>query len=269
MSASYSNSKTSTVFKFSIAYHGKNYFGFQRQKSHNSVQSEIESALLKITGEEIAIHPSGRTDTGVHAKNQACHLYARTEKAIKRLSHEKILYKLNSILPDDIRILEFKKTTQKFHSRKSSKSKTYVYHILLAEYPNPFLNDFVWHISYKLNIDKMKKAAEYLLGHHDFSSFCASDSNVITKDRTLLDINFSNLCPATAFKLPKEKYLNITVTGKGFLKQMVRIIVGTLIDIGREKYPPSEIKNILSAKDRKRAGKTAPAQGLFLKNVNY
>lgn len=256
-------------YKIQLVYNGKNYFGFQVQPKRLTIQAVVEAALKRILREKIKITASGRTDTGVHALGQVCHFDVNSQKAICRINKEDIIYKINSVLPKDIQIISFKKCHKDFHACYHAKFKKYVYYILLTKNNNPFIGDFLWCVHTPLDQKAMKKAATYLLGTHDFKAFCASDSAVKSKVREIKSIKFSNkkLSPVLAIK--GESYLCIEFLGTGFLKQMVRNMVGTLVAVGQHKIQPHEIKGILKSRDRKKAFVTAPPQGLFLKEVGH
>lgn len=256
-------------FKFHLAYRGSNYSGFQVQPKKITVQSILEQTLQKVLQEKIKVTASGRTDTGVHAIEQIFHIEVKSQKALQRLKRKDILYSLNSVLPDDILINQLQKVTNSFHAQKSAKEKTYTYFLLLSKYKNPFLEDYVWRLNMDLDLVSMQKAAKHIVGKHDFSSFCASDSCAKGKTREIKNINITSKCPAPFFRFKNEKYIQIEITGTGFLKQMVRNIVGTLVEVGQNKRQSVDVKKILKAKDRKKAGITAPAKGLFLKRVRY
>lgn len=256
-------------FKAKLAYHGKLYHGFQVQPKRVTVQKELESALKRILDEKLRVVPSGRTDTGVHALEQVVHFDVKTDKALGRIAKHDMVYKLNSVLPEQVLVTEFKKAHDQFHARNHAKKKSYVYIIVNSSHKNPFFENIVWRIPKTLDEKAMKKAAAYLMGTHDFSAFCASDSTAENKVRTITEINFTNkkIAPFLSFK--HERFILIEFIGTGFLKQMVRAIVGTLVAVGQNKIKPEAIKTILKSKDRKEAWRTAPAQGLFLKKVWY
>lgn len=256
------------IYSLTLSYDGTAYQGFQVQKQKPTIQLHLENALKKILGESLRVVPSGRTDTGVHALDQRVHFCPQTTKALERLQNLDIAYKLNCLLPDDIKVLKCKKETSAFHARHS-RSKIYRYHIHLGSSPNPFLKNYCWTIASHLNENKMKKAAEYLTGKHDFSSFCASDSHVSHKVRELTKIKFSHKSPSGFLSQNSDQFISIDFEGTGFLKQMVRNLVGTLVVVGQEKIPPAQVKSILKAKDRRKAHVTAPPQGLFLIQVKY
>ncbi|EKD51418.1 MAG: tRNA pseudouridine synthase A [uncultured bacterium] len=256
-------------FLLTFAYNGAHYSGLQFQPRQTTVQELIEKALSQVLCEAVKVILSGRTDTGVHALAQLVQFDVKTEKAINRALNEKITRQLNGILPHDIAVISVKKTTNRFDVRKSVRKKTYTYLILISKQKNPFLNDLIWRIPHPLDLEAMRAAAKHLVGKHDFTSFCASDSCAVSKVRDLINIQFKTRCPFPLFKLKGDRCISIEFTGNGFLKQMVRTIVGTLVAVGQNKITPGDLKNILAAKDRKVAGLCAPARGLYLKKVIY
>lgn len=256
-------------FVLTIAYNGENYAGLQTQPDQKTIQSEIEKTLHQVLGEKARISPSGRTDSGVHALSQTLHINLCTPKAIARIREKSFLFKMNAVLPPDIVIQDRKAVSVNFHARQSAIKKTYVYYLLISPHKNPFIEDKVWRITKPLDEQALKKAAHYLLGRHDFSAFCASDSTVKSKIREVQAIQITQRAPAAHFKLKGEKYLRMEFVGTGFLKQMVRNITGTLVRVGQGRLKPVDIKKILQSKDRKQASLTAPARGLYLKKVWY
>ena len=258
--------------KLIIEYDGTNYAGWQIQKSPQSIvhspqtktiQETIEKVLEKILQEKVKVTGSGRTDSGVHALAQTANF--RTSSP---LPVSKIQKALNSLLPKDISIKEAEEADKDFHSRYSAKSKTYRYFILNSETRSAFLNKYAWHIPYRLNVSLMRKEAGALLGRHDFKSFCASGSSVKTTVRTIKKISVKEALSPQLSALSSPAII-IEIEANGFLYNMVRNIVGTLVEIGRGKFPEGNLKKILLAKNRKQAGPTAPAQGLFLVEVKY
>lgn len=246
-----------------ISYNGKNYVGWQKQKNGKSVQETIENALSFLLGQKIEICGSGRTDAKVHALAQTASFDASSERFVKNfckintLNSKKLVAALNANLPHDIRIISAKKVSSSFHARFNVKQKTYLYRLSWEE--TPFNQDFVGLFQEKPNVKEIEKAAKFLLGEHDFSSFCSAKTE--TKDfvRTIFSIKI----------IKKHNELNFEICGNGFLYNMVRIIVGTLYEVGTGKRTAESIYEILEAKDRTKAGKTAPAEGLYLKAVKY
>ncbi|MBU0504772.1 MAG: tRNA pseudouridine(38-40) synthase TruA [bacterium] len=256
-------------FLLNFAYNGIAYKGLQVQPGQKTIQATLEKALKKVLCEDVKTTLSGRTDTGVHALDQLVQFNLKTDKAINRAKDNKIILQLNGVLPEDISVIYVKVAKKGFDVRKHAKKKTYVYHILVSKQKNPFLNDLIWRLPKPVDLNAMKKAAKHLVGKKDFTTFCAVDSYATNKVRELLRIQFKTTCPFPMFKLKNEKYISIEFTGNGFLKQMIRNIVGTLVEVGQDKRSPSDIKKLLKAKDRTQAGVCAPARGLYLKKVYY
>ena len=250
--------------KLIIEYDGTNYAGWQIQNNCKSktLQETIEKTLQIILQEKIKVIGSGRTDSGVHALAQVVNFKTNSPLSILRIQKA-----LNSLLPQDISIKEIGEADKDFHSRYSAKSKTYRYFILNNEIKSVFLNKYGWHIPYQLDVRLMRKEAKALLGRHDFKSFRASGSSAKTTVRTVKKLSIKTL----SYKLStiNHKLIIIDIQADGFLYNMVRNIVGTLVEIGRGRFPKESLKKILLAKNRKQAGPTAPAQGLFLLEVKY
>ena len=267
--------------RLQIEYEGTNYAGWQAQNrgsgrvardSHSTIQETIEKVLEKILQEKVKVIGSGRTDAGVHALAQAANF-----KTNSRLTPAKIQKALNGLLPDDIRIKKVNYADDNFHACYSARSKVYRYIILNNKVSSVFLKRYSWHIPYKLNMALMRKEARALIGRHDFSSFCASGSSARTRVRTIKKITIAVIAsPAGA----KQSFPVITMTRKnflitidieadGFLYNMARNILGTLVEIGRGRFNSGSMEKILLAKNRIAAGPTAPARGLFLVKVRY
>lgn len=246
--------------KLIVEYDGTNYSGWQTQKNHRSIQETIERVLQRILQEDIRLIASGRTDSGVHAFNQVVNFKTRS-----KLTLPDIQKALNGLLPKDICVKEIVQAKEDFHSRYSVKSKIYRYFILSGKTRSVFLNKFSWHIPYKLNIKLMQKESKHLLGRHDFRSFCASGSDAKDTIRKIKNISikdvYNKLLNADC------KLITVEIEANGFLYNMVRNIVGTLVEMGRQDS--GCIKEILLSKDRRLAGSTAPARGLFLVEVKY
>ena len=240
--------------KLTIEYDGAGYHGWQIQPNVVTIQETIEGKLAQITGEPARLVASGRTDTGVHALGQVAHF--KTHSSLDVLS---FLRGLNSLLPEDIRVKDVEEVDEAFHARFSAKGKVYEYRIFNGELPSPFRRHFSWFVPGKLDLASMREAAMKLRGRHDFSSFCSAGSDHSSPIREIYSIDVGI----------RGNLIIIEVEANAFLKQMVRNIVGTLIEVGRRKLTPSQFGGILEARDRRRAGLTAPAQGLFLVRVNY
>ncbi|MBI4619728.1 MAG: tRNA pseudouridine(38-40) synthase TruA [Desulfobacterales bacterium] len=241
--------------KLVIEYDGTNYHGWQIQPNAVSIQETIENRLQKITQEEIRLIAAGRTDAGVHAIEQVANFSTKSQLDINNIQRG-----LNSLLPPDIAIKEIGEAEQDFHARYSAKSKIYRYVILNRRFPSPLYRNFSWFIPFNLNIEEMKNAVQCLLGKHDFSSFKASRCNSHNPIREVYGISLDE---------DPKGFIIFEIEANAFLKQMVRNIVGTLADVGKGKIGAVEFEEILRAKDRKKAGITAPPQGLFLVKIKY
>lgn len=237
-----------------IAYDGTNYCGWQIQINGITVEEVINKHLSELLNEEIAVIGASRTDSGVHAMGNVAVFDTET-----RIPAEKICFALNQRLPDDIRILESREVPQDFHPRFCNSTKTYQYKILNRKIPIPTERLYSHFVYMDLNIEKMKKAAEYIVGEHDFKSFCSTRTQVENTVRTIYSLDIEK----------KEDMIYITISGNGFLYNMVRIIVGTLMKVGLSVYPPEHVKEIIEACDRNVAGPKAPAQGLTLLKIDY
>ena len=240
--------------KLTIEYDGTGYHGWQVQPYVETIQGTIEGKLAQITGEPVRLVASGRTDTGVHAMGQVAHF-----KTHSFLDVPTFLKAVNSLLPEDIRVKDVEEVDEAFHARFSAKGRVYEFRIFNGELPSPFHRHFSWFVPGKLDLAGMREAAMKLRGRHDFSSFCSAGSDHSSPIREIYAIDVGM----------RGNLIIIEVEATGFLKQMVRSIVGTLIEVGRRKLTPSQFGGILQARDRRRAGLTAPAQGLFLVRVNY
>lgn len=240
--------------KLTVAYDGTNYCGWQVQPNGITVQEVLNQCLSEFTGENIETIGASRTDAGVHALGNVA--VFDTEM---RMPGDKFSFALNQRLPEDIRIQKSEEVDADFHPRYVKSQKTYEYRILNCRFPIP-TERFYSHFTYiPLDVDKMKEAASYLIGEHDFKSFCGTGAQVKTMVRTVKEIQIEK----------SGDRITIRITGEGFLYNMVRIIAGTLMDIGGGLYPPEKMKEILEAKDRKKAGPTAPARGLTLMKIQY
>lgn len=241
--------------KMTIEYDGSNFKGFQRLKDNdNTIQGKIEDVLSKLTNEKIEIIGSGRTDMGVHAVGQVINFKTNCNESVEKI--QKYLYKY---LPESIVVTKMEEVDERFHSRYNAKSKIYMYRIDNSPFHNPFNRKYTYHIDRKLDLEKMKEASEYLIGEHDFSSFASSRSKKKSHVRTIEYIKIQE----------KNNLVEIYVKGDGFLYNMVRIIVGTLVDVGHGKIKPEALKEMLEAKNRTAACDTAPAKGLYLLDVQY
>ena len=240
--------------KLTIEYDGKDFNGWQKQPDKLNIQGTIEKAIERVTGEIVELTASGRTDAGVHSLGQVANFKTNTNIPI-----EKIPVAINSQLKKSIVIKKAEEVDEKFHSRLSCKRKTYRYIINNSPEGSAIYRNLETHIPYKLNVEKMKEAIKYFIGEHDFKAFKASGTSSKSSVRTIYDAKIYE---------DKERIF-IELTGNGFLYNMVRIIAGTLVDVGSGKIMPEDIVNIINSKKRENAGKTLPPQGLYLLNVDY
>ena len=241
--------------KLVIEYDGKDFNGWQKQPTKLNIQGEIEKAIKQITGEEVDLTASGRTDAGVHALGQVANF-----KTNSNIPIEKIPIALNSNLKKSIVIKSAEEVEERFHSRLNCKRKTYRYIINNSKYGTAIYRNLETHIPMKLDIQKMQEAVKYFEGEHDFKAFKASGTSSKSSVRTIYK--------AEVIDAGNER-IYIELTGNGFLYNMVRIIAGTLVEVGLGKIEPNEIKTIIESKKRENAGKTLPPQGLYLVNVEY
>ncbi|WP_040203279.1 tRNA pseudouridine(38-40) synthase TruA [Neobacillus jeddahensis] len=242
-------------YKCIISYDGSGFSGYQVQPNKRTVQTELEAVLAKMhKGELVKVTGSGRTDAGVHARGQVIHFDSPLPIAESKWENA-----LNSLLPEDIVVRSVKKTSPTFHARFDAVGKEYHYLLQLSSKRDPFLRHFAYQYPYDLNVEAMLEASKYLLGTHDFTSFCSAKTEVVDKVRTIEAIDFNI----------EKDVLTLRFVGNGFLYNMVRILVGTLIEVGAGKRPAAEIPVILEKKDRCLAGKTAPGHGLYLWQVFY
>ncbi len=241
--------------KLIIEYDGKDFNGWQKQPTKLNIQGEIEKAIQTITGEEVEVFASGRTDAGVHALGQVANF-----KTNSTIPIEKIPIAINTNLKKSIVIKSAEEVEERFHSRLNCKRKTYRYIINNSKYGTAIYRNLETHIPMKLDIQKMKEAIKYFEGEHDFKAFKASGTSSKSSVRTIYKAEIIEA---------KNERIYIELTGNGFLYNMVRIIAGTLVDVGLGKIEPEDIEKIINSKKRENAGKTLPPQGLYLVNVEY
>ncbi|MEG0036579.1 MAG: tRNA pseudouridine(38-40) synthase TruA [Victivallaceae bacterium] len=244
-------------YKLIIEYIGTYYSGWQKQPNKPTIQEETEKALSKIFRSKIIVIGSGRTDAGVHAVGQTAHITLPKPK--KELSHLQLRNSLNALLPKDITIRALDPITDDFHARFSAKGKIYRYYITKRKKPSPFLEPFRHAISYPLDLKAMQNAASFLIGEHDFASFSNSGRTYKTTVRNINKLEIQEQDEDVIFEF----------SGNGFLYKMVRNITGTLIEIGKHKMKPKQIRDIMNTGNRIHAAETAPAKGLFLHQVLY
>ena len=250
-------------YKLTLQYDSTKLNGWQKQgNTDNTIQGKLEAILEKMYGQYVEIHGSGRTDAGVHALGQVANFHVpevSSGEKVKAYSTEEIKSTLNEYLSKDIRVLNVETVDERFHARLTAKAKTYEYRIDNGEIANVFQRKYVMREESPLNLEAMRQAAGYLIGTHDFKTFCANKKMKKSTVRTIYAIHIDE----------KDGIVSIKYNGNGFLYNMVRILTGTLIEVGRGKRKPEEMKEIINAQDRGAAGFTAPAQGLFLVEVEY
>ncbi len=256
--------------KLTISYDGTNYSGWQIQAKDRSVQQIVRDALCKMTKEDNSLVGSSRTDAGVHALGQVAHFRTKTN-----IKPESFLKGVNSLIPDDIAVVDAAEVDLDFHAQKHAKSKLYEYKIISSPVRLPLMQNRCWQIRSSLNPSAMKKAAKYLVGKHDFTSFQSTGSSAKDAIRTITNISITTQPISDLFcfyrRTPYDvrRTIVVSISGNGFLYRMVRNIVGLLVEIGRGKHPPEFVRKVLQAKTKKKAGVCAPACGLYLINVIY
>jgi tRNA pseudouridine38-40 synthase len=242
--------------KLTLEYDGTRYHGWQRQRSHPTLQGILEEKIKQLTGEPVKVFGAGRTDAGVHAIGQVANFKARA-----RLDERAWQRALNSLLPEDIIVRKVEKVGEAFHARYDARSKIYRYCILNRPYRMAIGRQYCWVVYLPLDLARMRQAARTLFGRHDFSAFQAG---------SLLEKTRSAICTVKKLSVTRNRdEILLTIEADRFLHQMVRTIVGTVVEVGRGKRRPEEVREILRSRDRSRAGQTAPPQGLFLLEVKY
>ncbi len=240
--------------KLTVAYDGTNYCGWQIQPNGITIEEVLNRKLSKLTGEDITVIGASRTDSGVHALGNVAVFDTETS-----IPPDRISYALNQQLPEDIVIVKSEEVPQDWHPRYCNSIKTYEYRIQNSKVPDPTRRLTHYFVSFDLDVEAMKQAAEYLVGEHDYASFCNVRTNVEDTIRTIYSLDI----------MKQRDEITIRIQGNGFLYNMVRIIAGTLVRVGRGFYTPEQVKEILEAKNRQAAGVTAPPQGLFLMGIEY
>lgn len=237
-----------------FGYKGTLYSGYQKQPSKITVQEILEKAIQKVINEKTTIYSSGRTDAGVHAIKQYAHFDTNSNVSMQKLPQA-----INTFLPGDIRVFEAKIVDDNFHARYNVKKKTYIYVLSNSNVVSPLFYDMVTPLKYQLDMQKVNDAIKIIKGKHNFKAFCSSGTSAKDFDREIFDIQV----------IEQSNYLVFKVTGNGFLYNMVRIIVGTLIDIGRGRIQLENIDKMFKTGDRSLGGKTLPARGLYLFDIEY
>ena len=238
--------------KLTISYDGTNYAGYQVQPNGNTIQAEIEAVLTRMHGGKVKVVASGRTDARVHALGQVLHFDTSLG-----MPADRFVKALNAMLPDDILVKNAQEVDASFHARYGAKRKEYRY--VVRQEDDPFRRHYAVTVTYPLDVERMRQAIRLLVGTHDFTSFSVTKAEVVDRVRTIYEAEL----------LETEGELIFRFIGSGFLYNQVRIMVGTLLEVGRGKYEPADISRMLAAQDRRVAGITAPPHGLYLWNVNY
>ena len=251
-------------YKILVQYDGTRYEGWQRQeRTESTIQGKIEAVLSKMCGEEVQIQGAGRTDAGVHAKEQVANVHLKEQVDPQGKTPEELCEELRQIfvqyLPEDIAVSEVREVPERFHSRLNATGKIYVYRIATGEVKKVFERRYIYDFGEKPDMELMCRAAEILTGTHDFKSFCANRRMKKSTVRTIYSIDLKE----------KEGEIVITYTGNGFLHHMIRILTGTLLEVGMKKRSLSSVAELLEVRDREKAGFTAPAKGLTLEKVLY
>jgi tRNA pseudouridine38-40 synthase len=271
------------TFRITLAYDGTDFNGWQRQPDGTSIQALLEDALRELDGRDVTVTGAGRTDAGVHALAQVAAF--SLERTIDPAA---VVRAVNVRLPESVRIVSAAIVDAEFHPRFDATSKRYRYRIWNADVVSPFERRYAWHIIDRLDVEAMNAAAALLVGTHDFAAFCGTGSDAATTTRTIMSSRIAecgvrdeaecgmrdeSVIPSairpSAIRNPQSALLEYDVTGSGFLRYMVRNIVGSLVDIGRGRMPPAWLGQVLASRDRTKAGRTAPAHGLFLVGVKY
>jgi tRNA pseudouridine38-40 synthase len=245
------------VLKLTVQYDGTDHVGWQRQAEGSSIQGALEDALAAFEGQPVTVNGAGRTDAGVHALAQVASVRIHAAHHVDSIQRG-----LNAVLPASIRVTRVEDAPAAFHARFDAAAKTYEYRIVNAPFVSPFLCRYAWHVPRPLDPDAMRRAAEALVGRHDFAAFQGTGSDVLHCVRTVESIDWEE-------GRGPDTPLVLAITADGFLRHMVRSIAGTLVDIGLGRWPPAEAGEILSSRERVRAGRTAPPHGLFLRHVRY
>ncbi len=245
------------TLKLTLQYDGTDFVGWQRQAAGVSIQGLLEEALERFEGTRVTVHGAGRTDAGVHALGQVASAILAAAIDTPTLARA-----LNAILPPAIRVLAIDDMPDTFHARFSAAGKVYEYRIVNAPIVSPFLQRYAWHVIPPLDLDAMREGAAALVGAHDFAAFQGAGSAVATTERVVRAIEWED---GGGYDLP----VTVRIAGDGFLRHMVRNIVGTLVDVGLGRWTPARVGAVLASRDRGEAGPTAPPQGLFLVRVRY
>ena len=252
-------------FKVILQYEGTRYQGWQKQESTgNTIQGKLEMLLSKMAQTKVEIQGSGRTDSGVHAVGQVANFHLDTDK-----SATEIMEYMNEYLPEDVAVVAIEEVGERFHSRLNAKGKTYCYRVLNTAVPHVFDGRYVHVVTNELDIPAMQKAAEYLVGTHDFKAFTSTKKSKKSTVRTIESIQIERVKTPFSPESSGEGEIRFTFRGNGFLYHMVRILMGTLLEVGMHERKPEEMPEILQSGLRERAGALVPAKGLTLMEVRY
>lgn len=251
--------------RIDLQYDGTGYHGWQVQPDSVTIQGTLQATIKRITGEDVKVIGAGRTDAGVHALGQVAAF-----KTASSISHAVFKNALNALLPYDIRVMAACDEKEDFNPRFNAISKHYLYVISNSGIVSPFFFKYAWRLPQELDIEAMASALRFLEGTHDFSAFRASGCGAKNPERTITKVSIRKLCHLDFMTVRMEgRFIAISIQGDAFLRHMVRNIAGTVAEIGKGEMKPEDIKAILLSKDRKKAGPTAPAKGLFLEIVDY
>lgn len=262
------NNAPTRVIRLDISYDGTEFGGWQQQANARTVQECLEQALEKLCGRHIAIVGAGRTDSGVHALGQVASFPFEGTMPLSAFKHG-----LHTFLPNDVRIVDATEIPiideeRPFNARRDAVSKVYEYYLLLGEAFSPILSRYSWRLEHEMNMDNARQALRHFVGQHDFSSFCAANSDATSMERKIFEADLTDItAPHPLFE--RHRLYRVRLVGSGFLKQMVRNIVGTVVDVACGKLEAEAMPQILAARDRRKAGPTAPPHGLFLIKVSY
>lgn len=252
-------------FKMTLQYEGTRYQGWQRQDStDNTIQGKMETLLSKMTGQKIEVQGSGRTDAGVHALGQVANFHADTE-----MTPEEMLEYINRYLPEDIGVISLEKASERFHSRLNARGKTYCYRVICSGLPHVFDRRFAHVIAEEMDVEAMRRAASYFLGTHDFKAFTSNKRGKKSTVRTIEEIRIEKVGSFSMKRQGIDDEIRFIYSGNGFLYHMVRILTGTLLEVGTHKRKPEEMPGILASGSRENAGELVPAKGLTLMEVRY
>lgn len=252
-------------FKMILQYEGTRYQGWQKQEStENTIQGKLETLLTKMTGQKTEVQGSGRTDAGVHAMGQVANFHGDVA-----MNPQEIMEYMNAYLPEDIAVIALEEMPDRFHSRLNAKGKTYCYRVVNSSVPRVFDRRYVHVVKERLDIDAMRRGAEYLLGTHDFKAFTSNKKGKKSTVRTLDEIRIEKTAGVSMGRWGGEDEIRFWYSGNGFLYHMVRIITGTLLEVGMHRRKPEEMTEILAGGRREAAGGLVPAKGLTLMEVRY